>query len=211
MLRIEWYKIATLEHWELDFENSMSNVEIWISRIQRRESIVEKRVLALSIRHFRPFVQGRNCGLELEQGAQVPNTEEHMRLRLYPYTRTHTIMHTQAYNHRSDNHAQWHLPPQQKAFVNTTNGFCQHHQRHLPTHSKALAPTTNGIHLHNARHLPFHNHIHIPPGKSQSSAAKSQKNESTAGPFGVHARPLGNFWYDLSSSAIDVLETELFQ
>ena len=50
MLKIEWYKIATLEYWELDFENSMSNVEILISRLQCRESNVEKRVPALSLR-----------------------------------------------------------------------------------------------------------------------------------------------------------------
>ena len=75
------------------------------------------------------------------------------------YTRKQTSMHTQAYNHTSDNdssclHAQWHLPPQQKAFAFTTNGICQHNQSYLPTLSKALGPTTKGICLHNARHLP---------------------------------------------------------
>jgi len=68
-------------------------------------------------------------------------------------------MHTQAYNHTSDNdsnclHAQLDLPPQQKAFTFTTNGICKHNQRHLPTHSKAFAPTTKDICLLNTRHLP---------------------------------------------------------
>jgi len=74
-------------------------------------------------------------------------------------------MHTQAYNHTSDNdskaiasthnciclHNKRHLPPQQTAFANTTKDICPRTPRHLPPQPTAFVSTTQGICLHNSR------------------------------------------------------------
>ena len=86
----------------------------------------------------------------------------------------------------------------------TTKGICLHNARHLPpkfTHSKASAHALTGI-------CP-HNQTHIPPGKSPSSAAKSQRMKARPDRLVSMLLPLETFWYDLSSSAFDVLETFL--
>ena len=76
--------------------------------------------------------------------------------------------------------------------------------RHLPTLPKASTHALNGI-------CP-HNQTHIPPGKSPSSATEISKMKARLDQL---VSMLVDFeslsMIDLSSSAIDVLETELSQ
>ena len=105
-----------------------------------------------------PPGKAATCGLELEQGAQVPNTKRHMRLRLYPYTHAH--IHPCSHRHTTTQVTitQRQLPPRTMAFASITNGICQHNQRHLhalqgicPLQQKGFASTTQSICLQNSR------------------------------------------------------------
>ena len=116
-----------------------------------------------------------------------------------PQTSTHALKHTCPHNQR-------HWPPQRKAFaskIHALEGICPYNQtpmppqcqdilrrkaphpanmsiagkdtnRHLPTLPKASAHALTGI-------CP-HKQTHIPPGKSPSSAAKSQKLKARLDP-----------------------------
>jgi len=138
-----------------------------------------------------------------------------------PKTSTHALKDIWPHNKR-------HLPPQRKAFaskIHALEGICPYKQTHTPPQcqdilrGKAPHPAKMPVsgkdtkrHLatlpkasaHALTGISPHNQTHIPSGKSPSSAAKSQKMKARLDPLLSMLLPLETFWYDLSSSAIDV-------
>ena len=136
---------------------------------------------------FQYFLQNAMASTnEVEQGAQVPNTQRYMRLRLHVCTHARTHQYTHKHTTTQVTMSQRQLPPRTSAFASTTKGICLHNKRHLPTQPKTSTHALKGICPHNQRHLPpqrkaFAPKIHALEGQRQLPPRTSAFASTTNG------------------------------